>query len=151
MSDMTPRERMRRAAQSAAATAPPNPFLSPGATVGQVPESSVGGTLQDLARVLDLDDPDRPEQDGVPLFTLDGVVYSIPADPPASFVLKYLSAIKEGVLPDAAAGALLSELLGEQAYAALATSPKVRLSDFMRIMEIVKIKVLGPALDGLGK
>lgn len=119
-----------------------NPFLSadPGAPSG----------TRDAGGVMDLD---NRSDDGasVPLFKLDGHLYSIPADPPAGFALRYLSAVKSGAVSDAAAGQLLEDLLGEEAYAAMATSPKVRISDFAAVMQIVQERVLGPVLDGLGK
>lgn len=129
-----------------------NPFLNsgpagPGVQLPRVPVPAPAPELD----FPDLDARDADGEELVPLFKLDGHVYTIPANPPAGFALKYLSALKHGVQPDAAAGQLLEDMLGEAAFAAMATSPKVKITDFATVMEIVKTRVLGPALDALGK
>lgn len=136
---MSPTQSPRERALAAA-----NPFLSPGIVAQAFPQASADGGLLDL-------DARQDDATSIPLFRLDGHTYSIPADPPAGFALKYLAAVKEGAPSDAAAGQLLEDLLGEEAYAAMATSPKVKISDFAEVMKIVQSRVLGPVLDSLGK
>jgi hypothetical protein len=124
-------------------TSPENPFREALRQI-DTPDYTADGEVPDL-------DQPREGEDLIPLFRLDGRTYSIPADPAAGFALKYLAGLKRGVMTDAAAAVLLEDVLGEEAFAALSTSPKVRMSDFVRIMEIVKTRVLGPAMDALGK
>lgn len=138
---MSPTQSPRERALAAA-----NPFLTAnGRTSGFLPPAPGGqDDLLDLDARLD-------DATSIPLFRLDGHTYTIPADPPAGFALKYLAAVKSGAVSDAAAGQLLEDLLGEEAYAAMATSPKVKISDFAKVMQIVQSRVLGPILDSLGK
>jgi hypothetical protein len=119
-------------------TTPPNPFAGPADFVAANP--------------IDFDArPEPDENDRVPLFKLDGHWYTIPANPPAGGVLRFLWAVRSGANAEAAAADLVESMVGKEAYAAMAMSDKVSIADFGRIMDIVKAKTLGPAMENLGK
>jgi hypothetical protein len=119
-------------------TTPPNPF-APG------PAPDTGDAIDFDAR------PDQDPDDRIPLFKLDGHWYTIPANPPAGGVLRFLWAVRSGANAEAAAADLVESMVGKEAYAAMATSDKVSIADFGKIMDIVKAKTLGPAMEALGK
>lgn len=87
--------------------------------------------------------------DTIPLFSIDGVVYSIPAEVSASMALRVLDESRKNGQEAAMAGAL-EELLGEDAYQALLSCKSLKVSDLEKIMEAVQVHVLGDLEGALG-
>ena len=78
----------------------------------------------------------------VHLFTLKGEDYYIPAEPPASAVLRYLHRVRtEG---EESAGAwLLEEMIGAEGYMALMNYDKLKMSQLSAVMQAVQRHVMG--------
>jgi len=85
----------------------------------------------------------------VPLFTIDGVEYSMPAEPPAFVVLAYLKTVREKG-DDVAAYELLENMLGEEAYEALRNCKTATVSDLAAITRIVGEHSVGAIAAGRG-
>jgi hypothetical protein len=89
---------------------------------------------------------DQPEVELIPLFSIDGEVYSIPAEVSASMALRVLdTARREGM--EAAMSGALEELLGPDAYQALLHCKSLTTDHLEAIMAGVQGHVLG-GLDG---
>lgn len=91
--------------------------------------------------------PEDHVQETVPLFELDGEVYSMPKEPPAGVALKYLRISTEQG-QDPAAYFMLTTMLGEDAYNALAEHPTLTTEQFDQIFKAVEKHALG---GGKGK
>jgi hypothetical protein len=94
----------------------------------------------------------KPEGLRIPIFTLTGVdeetgrewehEYTMPANPPATVILRYLRSVRlHG--HDVASGELLEELIGEDAYLALMNHPGVGIDELGAVMNIVSEHSLG--------
>jgi hypothetical protein len=83
-----------------------------------------------------------PAVDTVPLFSIDGVAYSIPAIAPPVMGLRYLKLRREqGEL--VANGWVLEAMLGEEAYEALCNFKDLTEENLRELSEIVGKHVLG--------
>lgn len=73
----------------------------------------------------------------IEVFELDDKVYSLPKKVSAGVSLKYLKLqAEEG--PDAAMYFIMKEMLGEEAFEALAEHPSLEKGDLSKIMEVVE-------------
>jgi hypothetical protein len=90
--------------------------------------------------LIDLGTTDVEENETVEtveVFKLDGKVYSLPKDVSAGVSLKYLQLqTEEG--PDAAAYYIMREMLGQEAFDALANHPRLKKADLNKIMSVVE-------------
>lgn len=92
---------------------------------------------------------DQPVAELVPLFSIDGQVYSIPGEVSASMALRMLdSARRQGM--EAATSEALEELLGGEAYQALLQCRALTVDHLERIMAVVQTHVLGNLEGVLG-
>lgn len=74
----------------------------------------------------------------VDLFHLDGRTYQIPARPSAALVIRFLrEARTKHIGPDVATENLLVNLIGREAWDALAESPEVTSDDVAAVLAIV--------------
>lgn len=81
-------------------------------------------------------------EDRVPLFSIDGKEYSIPAKPRPSIELKFLYLLKqEG--PEMATAIFLSDLLGDEGFEALTNYEDLTKEQFEQVVEIAKQTALG--------
>jgi hypothetical protein len=78
----------------------------------------------------------------VELFSIDGRMYTMPANPPAGVILAYLRTLRtQG--EEFANVELLETLIGAEAYTALTSCPTLRAEDLRAIMEVVSDHSLG--------
>jgi hypothetical protein len=85
-----------------------------------------------------------PDEDRVPLFSIDGRVYSIPRMVPQGISLEYLRIARQ-FGENAAAGRLLERLLGEEAYTALEECPSLDDEKMQKIMDMAQKITFGAA------
>lgn len=138
-----------RARKAAAAKPPAKKAAAPRRR--SVASTRVTATADALAarfQPLDLDaEPDLPDT-VAPLFTLDGVTYSIPTHPSAAMAIEYTQRLT--TQGGAANLWALEELLGGDAFAAL-TSPAARRKlsgkNFGRLVDLAVSIVLGALED----
>ena len=99
--------------------------------------------------VLDLDaeDLDEDEPDLVEIFRLNGKVYHIDRNIGAGVALRMLKTIRtEG--ENAAVGAMLLELLGEEAFDALANQRGIKSRHLAQVLLACQKAILGDDLSG---
>lgn len=89
-------------------------------------------------------------EERVPLFYIGDTEYSVPTVVPPGVALEYLREVKAGG-QDAAAGALLSRVLGEEAYSALETSRALTEEQLNQIIDRVMDLSLGREVKKEGK
>lgn len=95
--------------------------------------------------LVDLDAMAANSADGdVHLFTLQGVDYFIPAEPPANYTLKYLRMIRTHG-QEAAGAALMEWMLGTEAYEALMNYDGLTTGMLQSVMAAVQKHVAGAA------
>lgn len=85
-----------------------------------------------------------PDEERVPLFSIDGRVYSIPRMVPQGISLEYLRIVRQ-FGENAAAGRLLERLLGEEAYTALEECPSLDDEKMQKIMDMAQKITFGAA------
>lgn len=86
----------------------------------------------------------------VPLFSIDGVEYGMPARISGATSLQVLEVIAErGEV--ASLPTVLRMVLGDEAYMALRSCPSVTMTDLNRIMTVVRNQVLGSLEGGPGE
>ena len=101
------------------------------------------------ASLVEIITTDEQDVDLIPLFSIDGRVYSIPGEVSASMALRLLdSARRHGM--EAATSEALEELLGGEAYQALLQCRSLKVSHLEQIMEVVQAHVLGDLEGTLG-
>lgn len=86
------------------------------------------------------------EDDGQPtpvvhLFSIDGQAYYVPAEPSAGIALQFMRRYRAD--PIAGQGWVMEELLGEDAYRALASYKKLKAADLQKLIQIVLRLVMG--------
>lgn len=92
---------------------------------------------------------DVEEVDSIPVFSIDGQVYSMPGAISVSFALEAIDVMgQRGEL--AAMAWLLPEVLGQEAYDALKTCKALKPEQLKSIMDRVSEHVMGQ-LEDLGK
>ncbi len=84
------------------------------------------------------------EEERVPLFSIDGEVYTIPKVVPQGLALEFLRIARE-YGENVAAGRLLERLLGERAYAALEQCPSLDGEKMQRIVDMAQKIAFGKA------
>lgn len=92
---------------------------------------------------------DEPEE-REPLFYIDGTEYSIPLDPPATIAINATHIIATGG-PSAGAMAedyLMTEMLGEDGFAALRNCKTVKLDDYRHLVEVCTRRAMGQPEEG---
>lgn len=77
-----------------------------------------------------------------PLFSIDGVVYSMPVEVPGNVALGYLEQMRQGGEAVAIAWAL-EQVLGEKAYQALVNCKSLQPHQLSAIMTIVTERIMG--------
>jgi hypothetical protein len=85
-----------------------------------------------------------PDEERVPLFSIDGRVYDIPRMVPQGIALEYLRLARQ-FGDNAAAGRLLERLLGEEAYTALEECPSLDDEKMQKIMDMAQKITFGAA------
>lgn len=90
--------------------------------------------------VLDLDEA---TDDGVevPLFKLDGIVYSVRKDIPVDVMLDYMENSADDSYKGNPVEDLMKGVLGEEAYSKIRNNPKVTIRKFKDLMERVQERV----------
>lgn len=86
----------------------------------------------------------------VDLFELEGKVYTIPAKPRASLVLRYMKSVREHG-EEYASSEMLEGLLGKDNYAVLESCEHLTIGDFQAIMEEAQRVVMGNVEAATGK
>lgn len=99
--------------------------------------------LEDEFEVVELSS-EAVDEERVPLFSIDGRVYSIPRMVPQGISLEYLRVARQ-FGENAAAGRLLERLLGEEAYTALEECPSLDDAKMEKIMEMAQKITFGKA------
>lgn len=89
----------------------------------------------------------KDEAEQVELFSLDGQMYSIPAKPKVNIALKYLRLVRQQG-QEVAAGWLLEELLGTEAYEALMDFEDLTEEQLETVMMVAQTAILG-AMEGV--
>lgn len=101
------------------------------------------------ASLVEIVTTDEQDVELIPLFSIDGQVYSIPGEVSASMALRMLdSARRQGM--EAATSEVLEELLGSEAYQALLRCRSLTVDHLERIMAAVQVHVLGDLEGALG-
>ncbi len=85
---------------------------------------------------------DRGEEEMVDLFSIDGVVYQMPAAPRANIALQYLVDLKDQG-PMLAEMRLMEALVGEEGYRALAGFPDLDRESMRAITRDAAMRTLG--------
>jgi len=90
--------------------------------------------------VLRLTSTSDEEEAREPLFYIDDVEYTIPVEPPASIALEALHIVAEGggspVAQMMAEDYVMTEMLGEEGYAALRGCKTLKSADLRRVIEV---------------
>lgn len=93
---------------------------------------------------------DEPEE-REPLFYIDDVEYTIPVSPPASISLEAMHIIAEGGGSPAAQMAaedyVMTEMLGEEGYAALRGCKTIKRHELRRVIEVISERANGALED----
>lgn len=84
-----------------------------------------------------------PAVELVEVFSIDDTTYSIPRDISPSVSLRLMKVARTAGM-EIAMGMMLEEVLGEEAYDALANCPHVSKEQFADVMELVRHHVMGP-------
>lgn len=84
----------------------------------------------------------KSKGDRVPLFSIEGVVYSTPAKPGPSIGLKYMRVLKNEGQEIAVAG-LLEDMLGEAGFKALSECEDLTTEELEQVMNEVQKRALG--------
>ena len=84
------------------------------------------------------------EEERVPLFSIDGDVYTIPKSVPQGLALEFLRIAREHG-ENVAAGRLLERLLGPEAYTALEQCPSLDDEKMQKIMDMAQKIAFGKA------
>lgn len=92
---------------------------------------------------------DEVSEDRIPIFYIGDTEYTVPAVIPAGVALEYLR-ISAAAGPDAAAGVILTRVLGEEAYTALEQARGLTGDQLMQIVQLVVDQALG-ALEQEGE
>ena len=91
--------------------------------------------------VLELSTKDKaPEVAREDLFAVDGVMYTIPAQCPATEGVRYLNDVKSGGV-EYAVSRLLHRMVGSEGMQALATCEALTPTDFKKLVSAVQRKV----------
>lgn len=77
----------------------------------------------------------------VQLFSIDGTPYFVPAEPSAAIALQFMRRYRQD--PIAGQGWVLEELLGPDAYRALAGYKKLKAEDLQRLIQVCLRLVMG--------
>jgi hypothetical protein len=85
---------------------------------------------------------------GVRLFSIDGPPYYVPAVPSASLALQFMARYRAD--PIAGQGWVLEELLGAEAYRALAGYKQLKAKDLARLIQIALRLVMGTVEGATG-
>jgi hypothetical protein len=110
------------------------------------PRKAAASTKPAPRSLVEIVTTDAPEAELVPLFSIDGQVYSIPAEVSASMALRVLDEARRSGMEAAMSGAL-EELLGAEAYQALLHCTSLTTAHLEAIMDAVQGHVLG-GLEG---
>jgi hypothetical protein len=88
--------------------------------------------------------PDGPVE-MVPLFSIDGVEYCIPAEPDAGLALRFMRQVRTGTLNEMEAmDELLENLLGPESYQALLDfKGKIPPKQLLQLMQAAQAAVMG--------
>jgi hypothetical protein len=84
----------------------------------------------------------------IDLFSIDGVMYQMPAKPRVNIALQYLNDART-VGPEAAQMMLLEKMLGEKGYKALSEYDDLTADNLTEIMAVVQKHTMG-ALENAG-
>ena len=87
-------------------------------------------------------DPFDTPPDAIPLFSIDGVTYSMPGEVSAATSLKALDLARRSGM-ESAVSWILEEVLGLEAYTALLNCKALKASQLAAIMEVVEKHTLG--------
>lgn len=87
-------------------------------------------------------DPDAPEAERIPLFSIDGTTYSMPAEVDAATSLRVLD-VQRRRGAESALSYALEELVGSEGYQALLNFRGLRKGQLEAIMELVQRHALG--------
>lgn len=86
------------------------------------------------------------DADEIPVFSIDGEVYTMPASIPAGIALQAIDVLRES--GEMAAGVwMITQVVGEGAYEALKTSPAVTVQNLKDILDRVNDHVMGQMED----
>jgi len=92
--------------------------------------------------LIEITTTDAPPVEREDLFSIDGVVYTIPKDMPGTLALTLLdTARKQG--ESVAISWLLEEVLGENAYGALLACKTVTRTQMSAVVTVIREKVMG--------
>jgi len=83
-----------------------------------------------------------PEVEMVEVFSIDDRPYCVPKDVSPSVALRFMKLARQ-TGTEIAMGALLEEMLGEEAYDALANCPHVTKEQFADVMTLIREHALG--------
>lgn len=100
---------------------------------------------------IDADDDTKVEEPKrVPFFYIGEDEYTIPEEVPANVVMAYMLDVKEGGVEYAVSRAL-TDLIGEDAMAALADSTEVKPEQMGQILNIASELLMGAMQKAMGK
>jgi hypothetical protein len=117
----------------------------------KAPEDHKAKAIKPAPRsLIEIVTTDLPEIEQVPLFSIDGQVFSIPAEVDASMALRVLDAARRSGMEAAMSGAL-EELLGEESYQALLNCKGLTKENLEQIMALVQEISLGGLEAAKGK
>jgi hypothetical protein len=83
-----------------------------------------------------------PEIEMVEVFSIDGEPYCVPKDVSPSVALRFMKLARQ-TGTEIAMGALIEEMLGEEAYDALANCPHVTKEQFRDVMTLIREHAMG--------
>lgn len=127
-STATPRKSASRKtpARKAAATAP-RPVAVP---------------LEGFAPIRIVTPEQPPEIEMIEIFSIDGKPYCVPKEVSPSLPLRFMKLARQ-VGSEIAMGALIEEMLGEEAYDALASCKYLKKEQFRDVMELINRHAMG--------
>lgn len=88
-------------------------------------------------------------EERLPVFSIDGVEYTMPAEVPASMALRVLDTIRR-LGQEAAVSYLLEEVLGPEAYQALLNCRTLKPEQLKAVVAVVQDHVLGAVEETSG-
>jgi hypothetical protein len=99
--------------------------------------------------VLRLSSASSEPEEREPLFYIDDECFTIPVSPPASIGLEAMHMTARGGMAAAAATEdyIMSEMLGDEGWAALRACKTLKLADYRRLVQVCMEKAVGPQED----
>ena len=96
--------------------------------------------------VTDGHDPEAWRKDREPIFSIDGIEYTMPREVPGHIALEGMEIYRKGG-DGAATPWIMEQLLGNDGYRALRDCPSLTKANLLAIIEVLRRKIFGDPED----